>query len=349
MTAAGLTVDADLIIVGAGPVGLACALHARRAGLSCLVLERRPLEASALDKACGEGLMPTALRELASLGIDPPGHPITGITYVDGRGRSVHGRFRAGAGRGVRRTSLAQAMLTAAGHAGAGIIRHRVRRLSQDCRGVNVDGFRAHHVIAADGLHSPLRALLGLERPARWPIRYGLRAHLRIAPWTSHVEVHWRPEAELYLTPVSPTEVGVAVLTTQRGVGWQQWCERFPGAARLRQAAVVSTVRGVSGLEQRAGRQRSGRVLLVGDAAGYVDALTGEGIASGLLSARAAVAALTTDGLSEYERVLHRLTRRSRWLTAGLLRTTSTGVGRSAVLTGARVPGVFPRVVNLLA
>lgn len=344
-----MSVDADLLIVGAGPVGLACALHARRAGLTCVVLERRQPQPSTLDKACGEGLMPTALRELADLGIDPAGHPITGITYVQDRGQAVSADFTAGPGRGVRRTALTEHLLSAVRRSGAEVIHHRVRAVSQDARGVSVDGYRAHHAIAADGLHSPIRTLLGLGRPARWPVRYGLRAHLRITPWTAHVEVHWRPDAELYLTPVSPTEVGAAILTSHRGVGWQQWRERFPGAARLLGATVVSTVRGVSGLEQRAVRQRCGRVLLVGDAAGYVDALTGEGIASGLLGARAAVAAVTTDGITDYERALRRVTRRSRWLTTGLLRTTSTAVGRSTVLTGARLPGVFPRVVNLLA
>jgi len=344
-----MNLDADVVIVGAGPVGLACAIHARRAGLSCVVLERRHPEAPALDKACGEGLMPTALRELAALGVDPGGHPFTGITYVDPRGRSVSADFPAGPGRGVRRTALEEVLLRQARHLGAGVVHHRVRTVAQDAHGVSVDGYRARYLIAADGLHSPVRTLLGCARPPRWPVRHGLRAHVGLPPPSGRVEVHWRTDAELYLTPVSPTEVGVAVLTAVRGVPWQVWRERFPGVAGLARAPVVTSVRGVTGLEQRTARQRCGRILLVGDAAGYVDALTGEGITSGLLGARAAVTAVTRSELDGYERQLRRLTRRSRWLTTGLLRATATTPGRSAVLRGAQVPGVFGGVVALLA
>ena len=62
----------DLIVVGGGPAGLVTALHARRAGLAVAVLEPRP---APVDKACGEGLMPGAVRALAELGIDPGGVP----------------------------------------------------------------------------------------------------------------------------------------------------------------------------------------------------------------------------------------------------------------------------------
>jgi flavin-dependent dehydrogenase len=71
--------DADLLVVGGGPGGLATALHARRHGLSVIVAEPRP---DPIDKACGEGLMPGGLAELASLGVDPAGMPFRGIAYV---------------------------------------------------------------------------------------------------------------------------------------------------------------------------------------------------------------------------------------------------------------------------
>ena len=167
----------------------------------------------------------------------------------------------------------------------------RVSEITQDADGVTAAGVRARYVLAADGLHSRVRAGLGLDRPAPGPARYGLRQHFAVTPWTSHVEVHWAADAEAYVTPVAPGAVGVAVLSAER----RPFGEHL---ARSRHSshgwAVPSrwTTCAAPGPCVSEPRRMAGRVLLVGDAAGYVDALTGEGIAVGLASAQAAVDAV---------------------------------------------------------
>ena len=349
----GSGLDADLLIIGGGPVGLATALYAARAGLVPLVLEPRP---DPIDKACGEGLMPGAVMALAGLGVEVGGRPFAGIRYAEAH-RSVEARFRGGPGRGVRRTELHAGLAAAAERAGVEVVPRAMARLEQDGAGVRVglsgataSSVRARFVVAADGLHSPTRRLLDLGVAARGPRRYGLRRHFRIAPWTDLVEVHWSGGGEAYVTPVGEDEVGVALL----GSGHGSWLERlaaFPGLSRrLALAEPTSTVLGAGPLRQRVRSRRAGRVLLAGDAGGYVDALTGEGLAVGLAQAEAAVSTLAADRPQDYPRAAALVSLRSGVLTMGLLAATRTPPGRRCVLGVAhRQPWIFAGTVNALA
>jgi flavin-dependent dehydrogenase len=340
------TTAADLVVAGGGPAGLATALYAVRAGLSVVVREPR---AGTIDKACGEGLMPGALAALLDLGVDLPGRDLQGIRYVAGS-RSVEAPFRTGAGRGVRRTTLHAALRRAVLDAGVGIEERPVRVVNQDDDGVDVDGTRARFVVAADGLHSPLRRALGLERRPTSVRRFGLRRHYRVAPWTSYVEVHWADAAEAYVTPVADEVVGVAVLSGARGT-FDDHLSRFRQlSARLHGREVQGTDRGAGPLRQRVSARVAGRVLLVGDAAGYVDALTGEGVALALAQARSAVSAIADGTPDRYEHDWHTVTRRYRLVTASLLGATRIRpVRRGLVPTAERLPGVFAAAVNTLA
>ena len=58
------------------------------------------------------------------------------------------------------------------------------------------------YLVAADGLHSPVRRMLGLDAATPGRRRFGLRCHVQQAPWSSYVEVHWSRRAEAYVTPV---------------------------------------------------------------------------------------------------------------------------------------------------
>lgn len=336
----------DLLVVGGGPAGLATALHAARAGWQVSVWDKR---AGTLDKACGEGLMPGAVTALAGLGVEPMGEPLLGIRYVAGE-RSATAPFRAGPGLGVRRTTLHSALRDAVAAAGVTVEHRTVDDLRQDSDGVVVEGERFRYVVAADGLHSPLRRRLGLEgRPYRHR-RYGLRRHYRLLPWTSYVEVHWADAVEAYVTPVCPDVVGVALLTSRRG-SFDEHLSRFPSLrARLAGAEPAGEVMGAGPLRQRARARVAGRVLLVGDAGGYVDALTGEGVALAVAQARAAVAALVDEDPARYERDWRRVTRRYRVLTGSLLGATRVGpVRRGLVPAAERLPAVFGAAVDALA
>ncbi|MEO6881426.1 MAG: NAD(P)/FAD-dependent oxidoreductase [Mycobacteriaceae bacterium] len=335
----------DLVVVGAGPAGLATALHAARAGWSVTVLERRPGDG---DKACGEGLMPAALRELALLGVDPDGHDITGITYRQGH-HVARSTFRAGPGRGVRRTTLHTHLRDAATAAGVEIAAGDGRKVVQHDDHVRVDGRDARWLVGADGLHSQVREAVGPVRPRRAP-RWGLRRHYALTPWSSTVEVTWGDTTEVYVTPVGPGTVGVAVLTSAPGPWPQQLACFGELRERVAGAAEVSTVRGAGPLRQHVRRRVAGRVLLVGDAAGYVDALTGEGISVALASARVLVEALVAGEPQRYEAAWRRVSREPRLLTAGLLAARRTPVlNRVVVPAAAALPRLFGAVVDRLA
>lgn len=349
MSGVGGRPDVDVLVAGAGPVGLAVALLATRAGFSATVVEPRT---DPVDKACGEGLMPGALAVLLSLDVDPAGMPFRGIRYVDAvRHGSAEALFAAGDGRGVRRTELHRAMAVAAEKAGVERRTGSVCDIRQSSGSVRAAGLTARWLVAADGLHSPVRRELGLDRPSGLRPRYGLRRHFTIPPWTDLVEVHWSGRAEAYVTPVGRRTVGVAVLTDQRGRSFDEWLAGFGELAeRLRGAEPASEVRGAGPLGCASDRRVAGRVLLAGDAAGYVDALTGEGIAVGLAQARALVDCLARGRPEEYERAWRASTRRYRLLTRGVLYAAQHPLLRSRLVpAAAAAPPVFRAAVNALA
>ena len=118
----------DLLVAGGGPAGLSTAILGARAGLDVVVIERRR---GPVDKACGEGLMPHTVALLRGLGVEAPGKPFHGITYID-EAHCVTGRFRGAAGRGVRRTALHASLLESARAAGVRLEHGEIGPVSHD-------------------------------------------------------------------------------------------------------------------------------------------------------------------------------------------------------------------------
>lgn len=348
-----------LLVVGGGPTGLATAILGARAGFEAVVIEP---EQGTIDKACGEGLMPAGVAALARLGVDARaiGRPFRGIRYVDGPW-VADADFADGTGVGIRRLALHQALRAQAEAAGVRWQPGRLKGLSQSGDGVELElasgaQLTGDWLIGADGLRSTVRRVLGWDRPPRGPQRIGLRRHFECAPWSDRVEVHWSPSAEAYVTPVSENTVGIAMLVTGRVPegGGQTPFERllalFPALqAQLAGAAPASHVRGAGPFETRVARRAKGRVLLVGDAAGYLDPITGEGLKLGFLAAEAAIEAVLLRSPERYERQWRRITRRYYLATGGLLALTRRPLLRRAMVPVlSRAPWIMGGVLRVL-
>ena len=221
--------------------------------------------------------------------------------------------------------------------------------VSQGANSVQCNGFYARYLAAADGLHSPIRASLGLAQPSRGPRRWGIRRHLAMTPWSDCVEVYWSDGAEAYVTPISDDCVGVAILTSRRG-GFDEHMRAFPTLQQRVCGHAHGPDRAAGPLRQRVRSRAAGRVMLVGDAAGYVDALTGEGLGIAFGAAELLVDCVAADRPQDYERRWRRMSRRYRVLTAAVLHASGApGVRTRIVPAAARFPRVFRGVVNLLA
>ncbi len=341
-----MTADTQVLVAGGGPIGLASAIEARLAGLDATVVEPRT---GVIDKACGEGLMPGAMPALTRLGVAPRGFPLRGIDYRDGR-RSAQHRFVIGNALGVRRTTLHAALRERAEDLGVRFVTDRVDAVEQDATGVTAAGIRADWLLAADGLHSSVARVTGLHAATpRARRRYGLRRHYAIEPWSDLIEVHWTRLGELYVTPTADGLVGLSLLTRQ-GVKFDDALAASPElAARVRGLEPATELRGAGPFRQITRARTSGRVLLVGDSSGYVDALTGEGIRIGIAQAHAAVDAVVNDEPARYEKAWNEVTRDFRRLTGTLVRVATSPVRRFIVPVASAAPGVFESAVERIA
>ena len=210
----------------AGPVGLATALYAARAGLDVAVREPR---AGVIDKACGEGLMPGAVAALTELGVRLDGQPDRRHPLRRRHAHDADAPFRARSRprrTAHRRCTRRSPMPPLA--AGVTTEQRAVRTVEDRGDHVLVDGEPTRYLVAADGLHSPVRRLLGLDAARRRaaPLRPALpRRGARRGPRWSRCT--GRRSGEAYVTPVAPDRSASPCSATS-GAVCEDLLEAFP-------------------------------------------------------------------------------------------------------------------------
>lgn len=293
-----------VVIIGGGPVGLATAIALHQAGLSSVVLEKR---AYPVDKVCGEGIMPPGIDALKRLGVfqnisDDMRRPFVGVKYFNANGAEAFGQFPNAPGFGVRRTYLSRALFQSVEKAESiSLVERAIVKKIERCnhewhvmivRDQEERLLKTKLLIGADGMRSFVRDALHLQgEPPTKMKRYGARQHFQISPWSSFVEVYWGNGIEAYVTPSGSDRVEVAFLwerDAQRALfrgktGVDQFLDHFPPLkTRLQNAIPSSELKGIGPLAVRAKTSVEDGLILIGDAYGYMDGITGEGISVGL-------------------------------------------------------------------
>lgn len=324
----------DAVVVGGSVAGATAARELARRGLKVALVDRARFPRA---KACGEGLLPQGVAALRDSGIDAPGERVRGLRFVSPSGATAEADFPSGHGLVVRRDRFDEILFRAAA-ATPGVTAFE---------GTIYDAgrFPARWVVGADGLKSQFHRRP--EFPASPPSmkRVGISTHAKgLEIDRERVEVLIHEGGEVYLAPSAGGEALVACLYRRE--------ELPPGATnddrvlhtllslevlrgRTRGVAFTTPALGAAPLGLRVGAVVSGDTLLVGDAAGAPDPITGEGMSLAILSARAAAEAIVSGRPEAYERERRRLAAGSDWLGRWLLRAT-------------RYPAVADRVVSSL-
>lgn len=364
----------DVLIAGGGIAGSALAIQLGRQGLRVALFERGGFPR---EKPCGEGLMPAGVVALRRLGVaDRLRHAaFSGIRYHFGS-RVVEGAFPQVAGSrmegwGLRRRDFDQALFEAAA-AAPGVIAQTGARVEAPLRergrvrGAVVGGkaFRARLVVAADGARSPLRRMLGLERPVRRK-RFGVRAHFRLAgemPQPAWVDVYVARGHEMYVTALPEGELLVAALAETQPLGeslnrvFARWCASEAHlAARLKDAEQITPLAGTAPLAARARSAAIPGIVLLGDAAGFLDPITGGGMTHALTTAELLASFMRTrdlahadDWLPQFEREREILLRDQRVLTRMILSLTRHPWLAERVMAGlGAIPPLFRHLIGV--
>src|SRR5581483_8007590 len=161
---------------------------------------------------CGEGLLPDARAAAQQIGIHIPetiGYEFRGVRFR-GERHKVEADFPRGRGIGVRRTMLHRLLMQAAERAGVD--------LRWETPISRFDDIRAPWIVGADGAGSRVRKEAGLEASAWNSRRFAHRRHFAISPWTDFMEIYWGERFQIYVTPVSESEVCISVISREAGL-----------------------------------------------------------------------------------------------------------------------------------
>jgi flavin-dependent dehydrogenase len=379
----------DVLVLGAGPAGSALANQLARGGFDVLLADKK---AFPREKPCGEFLSPACTPYLEALGLQQPlaalGPRLVRSMQLHGYGALAHGHFRpvgtqaatAGIGFGVQRTRFDHLVLAAAERAGARWLpRHACVSLQRDANGRVIGAMlrdasgalrscRARWVVGADGVHSLVARTLGVQRPTPWLDQFALVAHFAGVQPQPAAEVHLFPGGFFAATTVDAGVFSVNLIVprcTLRDRGAADWdtfvaghFDRAPAfARRLAGGQRLQPWRGIGPLAYTTRRQTFAGAALVGDACGYVDPLTGEGIYFALFGARALGCALTealhdpsraTPALAAYADRRRREVGPRLWAAAALQRALRhPWLVRTFLQAAARWPSLADLVVTL--
>jgi len=352
----GTGLDAQVIVVGGGPVGSVLAMLLGRSGVRTLVLEKATFPR---DKPCGEGLMPGGVAVLEKLGIDlaREGYPpLGGIRYRTVDGTATFGAFRSGPGLpkggfGVRR--LRFDALLAERAAATPNVELRTGCTVQAIERTD-DGFRLEtargplatsRVVGADGLRSTARELLGWSTPSVPPHRHALVGHLAVPHHrVREVIVTLLSTNEVYVAPSGPDELLAVVLGSTGSL-------RAPASSVLDSyrrtvfaahpefaGAECGRIRGAGPFRVSSRTVAARGAFLVGDAAGFLDPITGDAMSAGFRAAAYLAGLLAAAAPSAEAR--YRSWYAAQWRTRRLVTAIALGLSRSPWLARRALAGL---------
>jgi flavin-dependent dehydrogenase len=353
----------DVLVVGAGPAGLASAIAAARQGLHVEVIDAMK---PPIDKACGEGLMPDSLEALAAIGFtdldqilhETENHRLRGIRFIGDQTSTnpitTEAAFPGNPGRGIRRTVLHQILLDRAHSLGVRFHwENSVQSIAPTADSTlvhsNRQTLRARYLIGADGPSSRVATWAGLTESSVQSRRIGLRQHYTIAPWTDFVEVYWSNFGQAYVTPNSSHEVCVAFIANKKFASSETALSHFPALRhQLAASQPNGPSRGSITLGRKLRRVTKANIALIGDASGSVDAVTGEGMALCFRQAAALSDALRAGDLTLYQQAHRRIQRLPSLMSRSLLLMDRSPLLRDSVLRiFQRTPWLFERLLQM--